>query len=217
MVSCWNYYPRHRPAFTQIIEILQGDVKRSFFNVSWFYTQRDSDAQSQDSGSQSHDETDESQPLNPGSVSASYRNLHADQDLDSPEDELIDKALLVDMPGLYTYRHGPGSLPNGTSAASTCGMPEPSHINGDSFDSDNDDYYSDHSGPISRGITHNITESLPVKYKTDSGPPPTYSAVVEGSLTDMSAWTADTQQSSNSCNGSANGHIPYNSNLTTAC
>jgi len=43
MKQCWAYHPKYRTSFTQILEQLQGDVKKSFFTLSWFYSHDDPD------------------------------------------------------------------------------------------------------------------------------------------------------------------------------
>lgn len=194
MARCWQYHQKMRPTFTQILDILQGDVKKSFFGVSWYYTQRDSDSKSIDSDGS--DLSEESQPLK-----RSFHNLHADHDLDSPDD--IDPESDDIMPGLFPYRR-PAPSPPMSQDQYDDSVHEPMLNGHSSADSDND-VDSNCNGESTAVPSHiNITDSLLIK---DRQPPPSYRALIDqSSLSDM-----------NSCNGSANGHIHFNNHMTTAC
>lgn len=201
MARCWQYHQKTRPTFTQILDILQGDVKKNFFSVSWYYTQRDSDGKSQDSDVSIDDDniSDESHPLN-----RSLHSLHADHDLDSPDD--LDPQSDDIMPGLFPYRR-PVPTPPTSQSQYDDSANEPM-LNGHSFgDSDNDvdsNCNAESTATASVIPSHtNITDSLHIK---DSEPPSYRALVDQSSLSDM-----------NSCNGSANGHIQYNNHMTTAC
>lgn len=237
MTECWQYYPRYRPSFASLLETLQGDVKKTFFSVSWYYSERSDDASDLELDSLNMDDAhSETQPLHPSSIntSSSDQNIHTDHDSVNMDDddhmglsrELLDgKDLMMDLrPAVPTRMCKPNGgryemtngLTNGHNTASDSGETEdeceslcasPLLANGSAITADGHSNCESHSR-----ATSIVSGRAPPSYNT---------ATLDQSIgpTDASIWASDTPSGSkgNSCNGSASGHIHYNNTLTSAC
>lgn len=233
MKECWEYYPRYRPSFNSLIEKLQGDVKKNFFSVSWFYNSRQEDGSDNESDSliPDDDRSGETHALRMGSSHHSsgqhIDEANHDLDLDQIEDDASlvsshhDKDLVVDIPlrppkvmNNYTYS------PNGDNMATESPLINGHHHQTSGSESEAESSLCESSPPIS---TNNFIS--PVSSKPSSSvmsahtAPPSYNSALDHRiLTNDSptVWSGDGSQS-NSCNGSANGHLHFGNQLTSAC
>lgn len=243
MTQCWQYYPRYRPSFAQLLQSLQGDVRKNFFSVSWYYSQRDDEASDAESDSLNLDDPSaETQPLHPSSLHSSS-HLEAEHDLDGEyEDDdscsAHQKGLVIDLPPpipnrlsarelaavnfASEYDVGSHSSPllNGHITTAATSIASESDETDDSYSGDSS-LLQLHNGSILSGKESNGGHSKAVSSIASAGqPPPSYnSATMDQPITtpDSNLWSAD-GSNSNSCNGSANGHRHYGANtLTSAC
>ena len=223
MSQCWQYYPRYRPSFANLLESLQGDVKKNFFSVSWYYSQRDDDESDMDSDSLNlDDQHSECQPLHPGSIrstTSSDQNL-AVGDLDDDDDDIESGTHMKDIM-LELAPPVPTRMGRGVSSELYNGHLVNGHHSGS--ESGETDGYD--SPLLTNGISPGAHSSCESRSKATSSiisagqPPPSYnSATQDHSIgADPTVWSAASSKA-NSCNGSANGHIHYgNNSVTSAC
>ncbi|XP_067952059.1 insulin-like peptide receptor [Watersipora subatra] len=229
MSQCWQYYPRYRPSFANLLESLQGDVKKTFFSVSWYYSQREDDESDMETDSLNMDEEQsESQPLHPASLRSSICSGQRlpDSDSDFPDDiesaSNAGKDIMIDqapppVPMRISQKARSSELYDLESGAMT---------NGHGLEDISSTY--DQSSPIlSNGISHlNAPSNYESPSKASSSiisagqAPPSYNTATQNQSigTGPSIWSSDVGSKANSCNGSANGHIHYGNNtLTSAC
>jgi len=206
MARCWHYYPKYRCTFGQILESLQGDVKKSFFSVSWYYTSK---ADSTESECESmHNDTDESQPLVAGSYASSSQDVASAASQLSP----FTKDLVVDVgDSIIPYSESDYPTPKGSE-------PEERGLINGHLPSDETDSLTDSGDNISckdcvTQAANSVTGGIARGRPNNSVTPPSYTSAI-GRIPPRD-WSADSSKS-NSCNGSANGHVSY-THLTTAC
>lgn len=235
MSNCWEYYPRYRPSFNNLLDQLQGDVKKNFFSVSWYYNSRQ-DENSDDDESDSlipDDRSGETQPLHMGSHNSSGHHIHeADHDLDlerieDDADSLTssqsDKDLRVDIPmrppkqQYNNYNQGDSGLDhspilNGHTHTSESESEAESSLCCESSPPMKDS--SDFISPVSSKPASSVMSGR-------TGPPSYNTALDQAMLPangDSNGWPSSGDGSnSNSCNGSANGHLHFPNHLTSAC
>ncbi|KAM9789417.1 insulin receptor a [Neosynchiropus ocellatus] len=99
MQMCWQYNPKMRPTFQEIIEMLREDLHPSFQDVSFFYSEENKPPESDDFDLDM--ENMESIPLDPSSSS------HREQGLDR------DEASSMGLRGSYEEHHIPFTHMNG--------------------------------------------------------------------------------------------------------
>jgi len=252
MKQCWEYYPRYRPSFNNLIEQLQGDVKKNFFSVSWFYNNREDDGSGDESDSLIVDDDDHSgdtQRLHvPSSHHSSGQHISdqaddADLDLQQIEDDASltsshhDKDLIVDIPMRppkhhSMYNHQLGNDEMGAHSPLLHGGQSGHHPQSSESDSEAESSLCD-SSPHMRGIGGNLV-SPPLSNKPASSGyntgPPSYNTALDHPAIDHPAiipaiiprdsptvWSSGDGSKSNSCNGSANGHLHFGNQLTSAC
>jgi len=235
MQVCWNYYPRYRPTFKEILISLQGDVKKSFFGVSWFYSQRDDEEVLDDESDNLN--PSESQPLHPSSVhslsdhhlaggdhlhylnraSANEKELGCDEP--PPRPARFKSSSLASSAEFDMRRSEPMLNGHHTTTCSESEANSDESVRSDSLPSlpncpTNPNYYS--SSPF----------KTPSSIVSSVDGPPSYNTatILDQSIlpTDPSIWSAENASKSNSCNGSANGsangHLHFGTNtLTSAC
>ena len=99
MQMCWQYNPKTRPMFQEIIEMLREDLHPSFQELSFFYSEENKPPETEDFDLDM--ENMESIPLDPSSYS------HREQCLDR------DEASSMGLRGSYEEHHIPFTHMNG--------------------------------------------------------------------------------------------------------
>ena len=101
MQMCWQYNPKMRPAFQEIIEMLREDLQPSFQELSFFYSQDNKPPDSEDFDLDM--ENMESIPLDPSSYSQRGGGGGSERDEGSS----------VGLRGSYEEHHVPYTHMNG--------------------------------------------------------------------------------------------------------
>ena len=244
MKQCWEYYPRYRPSFNNLIEQLQGDVKKNFFSVSWYYTNREDDGDDDESDSLivDDDQSGNTQQLHtPSSHHSSgqhIRDADVDIDLQQIEDDASfssshhdHKDLMVDIP-MRPPKHNNLLYNQQQLDGDEIGAHSPL-LNGhrgllQSSESDSEAESSlCESSPDMRGgggaginfISPHSSKPASSVLSGHTGPPSYNTALDRMAPRDSpTVWSSGGDGSkSNSCNGSANGHLHFGNQLTSAC
>ncbi|XP_053740412.1 insulin receptor a [Synchiropus splendidus] len=101
MQMCWQYNPKMRPTFQEIIEMLREDLHPSFQDVSFFYSEENKPPESDDFDLDM--ENMESIPLDPSCSSSSHREQGLERD----------EASSMGLRGSYEEHHIPFTHMNG--------------------------------------------------------------------------------------------------------
>lgn len=253
MSDCWEYWPSQRPTFINLLHKLQGDVKKNFFSVSWYYSKGEDDSSHSEVDSiHLNEDNSECQPLHPASLGSSRNIDHADHyqlEIDpdhhrhlmdshihlggheaDDEEELSHTPVkeLIDLPStpppiparLSSYRSLPSDIGSRTEEFEL--MENPLHnshhrpLTGSSNCSSDSLNTGESYPPMCNG-TNDLNKD--VVLNTNRSPPTYNTANLDQHIsTDPSIWSAETNSKTNSCNGSANGHMHFGNNaLTPAC